>query len=285
MINPSWSDYGTHDEAYYPELWRGVTGAWAPALGPTGTTLYDMALGNGKRDGAISSTGLTVNTWWNRWNGIWYIDGTQTNSTKIELLPKRSLFRGLSQATMSAWVIFPPAQTISTAFFYEGTSYAGYTRFSLNRNNTGDILGLFRDSDSGTYAFATTAYTPTANKLVHVALTFNENTDNLLLYYNGVVVGSNTAAKGPFSDTEPYDPMSIIFASYNGTIGYCNSHIVSAMAYNRELSQQEITVLQEHPLLPYIPRRKTMRRSFLFDPFKPVWGQTPNLIIPGISRC
>ncbi|MGV2337667.1 MAG UNVERIFIED_CONTAM: hypothetical protein LVR18_27485 [Planctomycetaceae bacterium] len=39
MTKPSLSDYGTHDESAYPELWDGVVGAWAPCLGPTGNIL------------------------------------------------------------------------------------------------------------------------------------------------------------------------------------------------------------------------------------------------------
>ena len=41
MTNPSWGDFGTHDESAYPELWDGVVGAWCPSLGPTGLRLHD----------------------------------------------------------------------------------------------------------------------------------------------------------------------------------------------------------------------------------------------------
>jgi hypothetical protein len=43
MITPSWADYGTHDEAYYPELWHGCTAAWCPALGSPGDRVLNLA--------------------------------------------------------------------------------------------------------------------------------------------------------------------------------------------------------------------------------------------------
>ena len=46
MTRPSLADFGTHDESAYPELWRGVVGAWCPSLGPTGNRLHDFSRRN-----------------------------------------------------------------------------------------------------------------------------------------------------------------------------------------------------------------------------------------------
>jgi hypothetical protein len=60
MTNPSWGDFGTHDESAYPELWDGVVGAWAPCLGPTGNILIDHGLPRNHGNGS----GLTLASAW-----------------------------------------------------------------------------------------------------------------------------------------------------------------------------------------------------------------------------
>ncbi len=39
----SLSDYGTHDDSEFPELWQGCVGAWEPCLGPSGIRLHDFS--------------------------------------------------------------------------------------------------------------------------------------------------------------------------------------------------------------------------------------------------
>lgn len=45
IITPSWTNGFARSagESAYPELWKGLVGAWVPALGPTGLTLHDFS--------------------------------------------------------------------------------------------------------------------------------------------------------------------------------------------------------------------------------------------------
>jgi len=54
-IPPSYSDDFAHSasESAFPSLWKGMVGAWVPALGPTGETVFDVSGFGQRRDGTL----------------------------------------------------------------------------------------------------------------------------------------------------------------------------------------------------------------------------------------
>ncbi|HAV31943.1 MAG TPA: hypothetical protein DC058_04165 [Planctomycetaceae bacterium] len=244
MTNPSWGDFGTHDESAYPELWDGVVGAWCPSLGPTGLRLHDHS----RRSNWGTLTNMDATTDWILSGGQYALNfaGTRRVSTT------RALISGTQGFTMSAWVYLTGTTGYRTVCGNYGVS-----------NFTGVQLTIWQ-ATGGVPANAPTVYYgsttinattgASANQWNHVAATRTGNV--VAIYLNGVQVGSgtNTASVGTSrnwtlaQDTDGTgEPM----------IGYIDDHAV----YSRPLTPDEIRQLY---LLGrggiYQRRRRTLRR-------------------------
>lgn len=125
-----------------------------------------------------------------------------SNSDRVEL-PAGATLKGLGNATAECW--FKPTSNPSNnaPIYYESTvTGGGFTRFGIYQTSAGEILAVVRDSDSGT-AFTITYSGVKNNTWYHLAITYDSSTDIFALYVNGVLIGSNSAAKGTFSNTVP----------------------------------------------------------------------------------
>ena len=99
MTKPSLSDFGTHDESAYQELWHGVIGAWCPSLGPTGSRLHDFSRRN--------NWGTFVNIGPDRWivqDGMYSLNFVSSNDQYVQVISDQSQLRLHPRAFwVSAW--------------------------------------------------------------------------------------------------------------------------------------------------------------------------------------
>src|SRR5207244_9733255 len=90
----------------------------------------------------------------------------------------------------------------------EETSSSGYTRFGIQQQTTSAQL-IMRDSESSAAFIVTTTNQFVNNTWYYFVGTFDDASNNLLMYVNGAQVGSNVAAKGSFTNTTPFSKPQI----------------------------------------------------------------------------
>lgn len=182
------------------------------------------------------------------------------------VLPKANLsFAGLSAGTLSVWYR-PSAHPASNAgLVYESTTTSGYSRFALFHLSDGKIMGNMRDTATGSPFSATTSSAITPGLMYKIDVTFDADTDLLILYLNGVESARNTSSKGPFTTGAPADDLAI--GAFTGAIpAYIKGAIFDVRLRSQYLS--ESAILHEYVestrwdlYSPVLSRKERMRRQ------------------------
>jgi hypothetical protein len=268
MTNPSWQDFGTHDESAYPELWDGVVGAWCPSLGPTGLRLHDHS----RRNNWGTLTNMDAATDWTVSGGQYALDFDGVDDyVRVPSVPQ--------WRAVSAWVSLTTTGVLQMiADGYNGTpddrgfllfaDASGKARID-GRNST----GTYRSSGASTTTITGVGW-------VHLV---GQYSDRLQIYVNGVLESQTASALTAFSTMPDLNIGALGFAGLPES-GYVNGRIDNVVLYDRALSANEIQRLY---LLGrggmYQRRRRTLRRVAVEQAaaFKAYWARRNSQIIGG----
>lgn len=99
-MTASYQHYATHDESDFPHLWRGVVGAWAPCLGPSGTRLHDHS---GRANWGTLTDRTPVDAWVVQ-SGQYALDFAGGGTDRVEGISPISLATFSQPFTWSAWI-------------------------------------------------------------------------------------------------------------------------------------------------------------------------------------
>jgi hypothetical protein len=258
ILRPSFANgFAPRDgQAIWPELWRGCVGAWNPGLGPTGLRLYDWS--PYKNHGTL--TNMAANIAWSRIAGhhaldFDYIEGAARQAVE---LPSRVTIGGHAKVSISMWVQFQAATVNNAALYFESSESAGFTKFGLFQLSSNQLFFQARDTAAGA-SYSITVSGPTT-KLSHVCGNYDADTDRMELFVDGILVGTNTTAKGVLHAGTTSAPIAVgAFTSANPAVQYsANAIIVDVLLYRgRILHPSEIRLLATRPGIAYemAPRR------------------------------
>jgi hypothetical protein len=226
-------------ESTTPEAWRHLLGWWNVAMNARGgATLYD--LGNRRAHGTLTS--MSPASDYIRSERFFALDFNFVSGASVQhvLLPNSASINGLANASLSMWIFLGSAPSTQAALYYESTTTTGFTRFGLFQSTSNQLVFVARDSATGS-SFAITA-SATAGVWLHVVGTYNADTNNMLLYINGVLAGTNTTAKGVLHAGTPINRPAIgAFIQNDTALQYsCSAFIADVRTHTIELTQSQV---------------------------------------------
>lgn len=229
--------YGEHAkcqaEAEYPELWRGLVGAWSPCLNPRGgTKLYDWS----GRANHGTLTNMDPATDWVVNSGNRGLDFDGANDyVAIDSADKSSL---PGQFTIEAWIVIG-AMTGTRSIVSNANSGGTVCQFSFDLNRTTRRLSVLANS-------ATVALTSSTDldlaKLYHVAAVKSgaPSAWKFEIFVNGCLDGSAT------SSVNPQATQSIAI----GRLGAANLFYFAGVIFDLTLKSGVCDVLKSYSLGP-----------------------------------
>jgi hypothetical protein len=235
-------------ESGRPELWRGLVGAWVPALGNTGNRLLDVS-GRGNHGTASGN---------NLWTTTRYGPSFVFNDSSNEIVIGSAPLMAFSSSTPFSVVFFANVTSLSETGYIVAKYYSGYAGWAIVQSSATLLAyGYSGASKSFLSFFAATGWH-------HVAIAF-DGLGGVSAYKNGVLFGSQTgmswsAATVPVLKIGNRDGTGFSSGSYwTGQLG-------NLQIWNRTLSQNEISLLYADPLGMFRPRRRVFggRRQAIF---------------------
>lgn len=239
-------------ESKYPNLWRGLVGAWVPALGVTGGTLIDQS--PYKRNGIL--TNMTPGADWVMTKDGYALDLDGTND--YISIPSFNYTSALSVVCkFNRNVAFTTSDDgIVAKYVGSGESNRSWTlQIETQTNGSGDPrigVGL---SSTGAYEPAS-SFIGVTTLLVDTdyvgAFTYDSNETNL--YLNGVNEGTDSTPPAALhSSTKPIN-IGLQWAEEGDTNwdNYLYAGLIeSVLIYSRVLSLNEIRQLYNNMLAPF----------------------------------
>jgi len=232
-------------ESAFPNLWKGIIGAWMTSFGPTGSTVFDLA-GN-HNDAAL--TNMSPSTDWvvseNRRLPGYTLDFDGSNDHLL-VGGNESDYEGLSGFTACMW-IYSPLSGGATDFPVL-TSKGGIEIFYLLLIQSTATFSAYINSN----LLAGTDGLLVANTWHHVAMTYDGATKSL--YVDGVLDVSESQT-GALAE----NASSVTIGDVGGLTRPYIGKIADVIFWNRGLKSNEIQQLYVDSLAPF--RRK---RRFVF---------------------
>jgi hypothetical protein len=239
ITQPNWREGFARNitEAKYPQLWRGLMGAWAPVLGKTGSTLYDIS-GYNNHGRFVSTDSSTA----------WQIDNGQqtigfTGSSQYITCGRQQWLENTNKFTMMFWF---RRLTANALVYLSKTSNPGSTSNRICFELYSDGQLYFEPTGGTSYGYMASKDT----NWHHAALVFDgttaTNATRCKIFLDGQqrtlsfvgTIGSAT----PSGATANFEIGRLFEASNFYTIGKFNN----VRLYNRALMPQEI--LQDYRL-------------------------------------
>jgi hypothetical protein len=225
-IEPSYHNgFAPRDgEPLYPNLWKGVVGAWSPSLGPTGTRLIDH--GPYKNHGTL--TNMDAATDWVVSGGKYALDFDGSND--IVNCGNPALYAGLSSLSLACWI--------------SDRAVSGQRRYMSKWSGSGFIL--MHEASAITFYLTTggTLRTLSTGVLIsagwqHLVATWDGS--SMRVYLNGLQIGSTVSATGVFGNSTN----ALWFSGGQNTFQQLNGLGADYGVWNRALSANEVRSLYQ----------------------------------------
>lgn len=257
-------------EPLHPQLLRNCVGAWAPLLGPSGTTLRDNS--PVRNHGAL--TNMDPASDWVVSGGNYALDFDGSNDY---VLCSRPVPDG--SCSFAAWVNFTSA---SANLFFCGSSNSGDNTplIWLGIGNVGTLMRWFvRGASSGTEQNSSVALNTGTWR--HVCGTYNAISGEMKSYIDGVETASGTVTPGAITLTN-----TSIGAAVRTTVGsYFSGNLNDVLCYSRTLTGAEVRLLATRPGIAYEMQRRRRSSSQVTAGFLAAWAarQKTQLLGGGIG--
>ena len=264
-MNPTYQHFATHDESEYPHLWRGVVGAWAPCLGPSGTRLHDHS----GRANWGTLTNMDAATDWVVDGGQYALDfdgsndyvdcGTLPGFLAGDSFSVGGWFKINSIVSNGGIVVADRGASPGTVGWHCRTLASGAVRWIVYSNNG----AWFRGADSPVLSL---------NEWYFFCGVFNQSGSFLTINRNRY---SQTVVSGDFPSISGPSPL---WFGRNGS-NYGNIKLDDVKIWRREITPSEALSLYEIGRGGmYTPRRR--RRAYSFGPsFQAAWARGSNVIL------
>ena len=240
-------------ESAHPELWRGLVGAWVPALGYQGDILHDLS-GNGNNGTIISSLWRAHDT-----GHALELDGIDDYVD----LPVAAVNEAASDSLFSYVIYFEAKNTSDRQIVMAATDQNGF-----GDSNTILEMNIGRSSGEGEVLvkrddFSIVTQITTGWQAWVCAVTPN----GFKFYINGTLVGESTG--NVFGSTTQFR-----IGRPADNVRYLDGSVGMAGLYNRALTGVEAASLSTDPLAPFRLRDDTALATAV------MFGGTPSVTLP-----
>ena len=224
-------------ESKHPQLWKGLVGAWVPALGVTGNTLHDVS--TFKNHGTLVD--MDAGTDWVVSEGKHTLDFDGINdhilindSNNLDITNKFAFVVKLKVNNLSK---------VDTYILSKVTDTGADNKYSL--------LWEFVDNSIEFYAGLAGEFTGT-NPRTGSAIIINDTDLHQIIYnYNGTNWQGFKDSINIFDTTRTFSLMTstgnLLFATFTGTSSFANIKIKHILIYNRALTSNEVAWLHRNP--------------------------------------
>lgn len=262
----SLSDFGTHDESRYPELWEGCVGAWAPCLGPTGLRLHDLS--RYRNWGTL--TNMNAATDWVVSGGRYALDFDGSN----DLVNCGNAASVTGPLTVEVWcrrtgAVAPNSSGLAGRYVGNPTADRQYL---LYISVTDSSYNFIVSSNGTSVVNLAASATSVLNTLDHVVGVYVPS-QRLEIFVNGRSVGLTTTSvpSSLFSSAAPFRLATQFFSTDDSRTAF-NGQIFQTTVWNRYLNSNEIKTLSTRIGIAYerrkrrsvyVPRTSSLRRKIL----------------------
>lgn len=222
----------------YPELWCGCVGAWAPCLGPSGSTVRDWSPYKNNCDITLAA----LETFWGPKGGRVAITTDGANDLVQSVVPQIS---GLTVLTLSGWVW---RSSGNWCFGFGGTSSAA----RLNLLMFSNIIYASVPGSATNYASVESTHVG----LNHYAMQYIAGAA-AKIWINGIQ--QNVANNGNGGSSITGAGITTFWAGREIANGYQPGSYLDMTVHNRLLADAEIKCLSRRPGIAYeiAPRRRS----------------------------
>lgn len=243
-------------EAEYPQLWTGLVGYWAPLLGPTGATLFDMSVY--RNHGTLTNMDTATDWVFDQKGPCLDFDGiNDVVLTTLQFRPGSSAFtlaariNGRNTSQFGAIITTRPVSFNVMADKLTGLFVGNPITGAANKR-----IGFLAFDTVNRYRSYMTDADVVDTEWHHVAAVWDGAAAKI--YVDGSEVASTLSSTGttPVIDGGGF----VSFGDANATATPLNGLFSEAAIFNRGLLNAELRLLTERPGLMLEPRRR--RRSF-----------------------
>jgi len=233
-------------ESAYPDLWKGLVGAWIPAIGPTGGKLYDLSpYGN---HGTL--TNMDPATDWVVGQKGYALDFDGSNDYVAIADPANgSLDVGTGDFTLSIWI----RPNVNNARFLSKGGFANLTAGYVLNLKVGNTVEL-ECSNGTTRPISASGGSVTVDGIAwtHVVAVVDRNV-GYKVYLNGSVSfsGSVDTSSDNFNSSQ-----NLNIGRRSDGSDYHTGCIGATYIFKRALSANEVAQLYINPLAPFELRRQ-----------------------------
>jgi len=230
-------------ESEYPELWRGLVGAWPFGMQGGGNVAYDFS--NQEADGTLENS-VT-------WSTGQYRSAINSVNGDSHVLINRKIISGELNSSIFAWIKIESSigrASGGRALYSERTEETSIWKLNLlDTNPASDLIFTHRDSSNNLTQIPTSVDTNDGN-WHHVGLV--KRGTSVSIYFDGAVASSGSLNGG---DTLTVNQTSIgtdLVSTVHGMVGLIDQVYV----FNVALLSHQVESLHEIPYAPFIKRRR-----------------------------